>query len=194
MLFQKINSFLWAQWSERSFICFAQRSVFRKRSWLIDKQQIEYSGRAKYRSKYPNDFLEGKFAVNHRAKRTIVRKIARIKTIGVTKMRGNFVKISFQAKFLRKATKTRNFVEIRLHYFCTILYTAKKGNIKASNISFQLSAFTSFRDACNERHIFLPWLFLIPQRNLIGEDFDHVLGNHFWTVSRASHNQQNNAL
>ena len=34
-------------------------------------------------------------------------------------MRGNFDEISFQAKFLRKA---RNFVEIRLHYFCTILY------------------------------------------------------------------------
>ena len=34
-------------------------------------------------------------------------------------MQGNFVEISFQAQFLRKA---RNFVEIRLHYFCTILY------------------------------------------------------------------------
>ena len=34
----------------------------------------------------------------------------------------------------------------------------------------------------------------MPQRNLIGEDFDQVLGNHFWSVSRASHNQQNNAL
>ena len=61
-----------------------------------------------------------KFGVNHRAKRIIIRKIARIKTIGVTKMRGNFVEISFQAKFLRKA---RNFIEIRLHYFCTVLYT-----------------------------------------------------------------------
>ena len=56
--------------------------------------------------------------MNHRAKRIIIRKIARIKTIGVTKMQGNFVEISFQAKFLRKA---RNFVEISLHYFCTIL-------------------------------------------------------------------------
>ena len=63
--------------------------------------------------------------------------------------------------------------------FDSLCYTAKKGNIKASSISFQLSAFTSLRDACNERHIFLPWLFLIPQRNLIGEDFDDVLGNHF---------------
>ena len=57
--------------------------------------------------------------MNHRAKGIIIRKIARIKTIGVTKMQGNFVEISFQAKFLRKA---RNFVKIRLHYFCTILY------------------------------------------------------------------------
>ena len=50
---------------------------------------------------------------------------------------------------------------------------------RKKEISRQLSAFTSFRNACNERHIFLPWLFLIPQRNLIGADFDHVLGNHF---------------
>ena len=57
--------------------------------------------------------------MNHRAKRIIIRKIARIKAIGVTKMRENFIEISFQAKFLRKA---RNFVEIHLHYFCTILY------------------------------------------------------------------------
>ena len=60
-----------------------------------------------------------KFRMNHGAKRIIIRKIMWIKTIGVTKMRGDFVEISFQAKFLRKA---RNFVEIRLHYFCTILY------------------------------------------------------------------------
>ena len=32
------------------------------------------------------------------------------------------------------------------------------------------------------------------QRNLIMADFDHVLGNHFWTVSCVSHSQQNNAL
>ena len=88
----------------------------------------------------------------------------------------------------------KNYKWNKIILFDSLCYTAKKGNIQASNISFQLSAFPSFRDACNERHIFLPWLFLIPQRNLIGEDFDHVLGNHFWTVSRASHNQQNNAL
>ena len=59
-----------------------------------------------------------KFGMNHRAEQIIIRKIAWIKTIGVTKMWGNFDEISFQAKFLRKA---RNFIEIRLHYFCTIL-------------------------------------------------------------------------
>ena len=50
-----------------------------------------------------------KFTMNHRAKRIIIRKITRIKTIGVTKMRGNFVEISFQAKCLRKATKSQEF-------------------------------------------------------------------------------------
>ena len=50
-----------------------------------------------------------KFGVNHPAKWIIVRKIARIKTIGVTKMGGNFDEISFQAKFLRKATKSQEF-------------------------------------------------------------------------------------
>jgi len=59
----------------------------------------------------------------------------------------------------------------------------------------KLSVFTSLRDACNERHNFLSRLFLILQRNLItGTDFDYVPGNHFLPVSRASHNQQNNAL
>ena len=52
-----------------------------------------------------------KFAVNHHAKRNIARKITRIKTIGATKMRGNFIAISFQAKFLRKATKTQEFCQ-----------------------------------------------------------------------------------
>ena len=73
----------------------------------------------------------------------------------------------------------KNYKWNKIILFDSLCYTAKKGNIKASNISFKLSAFSSLRDACNEHHIFLPWLFLIPQRNLIGEDFDHVLGNHF---------------
>ena len=76
----------------------------------------------------------------------------------------------------------------------SLCYTVKEGNIKASTSPVKLSAFISLRDACNEHYIFLPWLFLIPQRNLTKADFDHVLGNHFWTVSHASHNQQNNAL
>ena len=50
-----------------------------------------------------------KFGVNHWAKRIIIRKVVPVKTIGVTKMRGNFMEISFQAKFLRKATKSREF-------------------------------------------------------------------------------------
>ena len=60
-----------------------------------------------------------KFGMNHRAKRSIIRKIARIKTIGVTKMRGNFVEISFQAKFLRKATKSQEF---RRNSFALLLH------------------------------------------------------------------------
>ena len=50
-----------------------------------------------------------KFAVNHCAKQVIIRKFARIKTIGVTKMWGSFVEISFQAKFLLKAAKSQEF-------------------------------------------------------------------------------------
>ena len=53
--------------------------------------------------------ISRKFGMNHRSKRIIIRKITRIKTKGVTKMRGHFVEISFEAKFLRKATKSREF-------------------------------------------------------------------------------------
>ena len=75
-----------------------------------------------------------KFGMNHRAKRIIVWKIAWIKTIGVTKMEGNFVEISFQAKFLWKA---KNFVEICLHYFCTILYLPEHQTKKAMQPHFK---------------------------------------------------------
>ena len=90
----------------------------------IDKQQIEFSGRANYRSKNRNDFskersIVRKFTVNHRAMGIIVRKIAQIKTIGVTKMRGNFIEISLQAKFLRKATKSQEF---RRNSFALLLH------------------------------------------------------------------------
>ena len=60
-----------------------------------------------------------KYGVNHRAKRIIIRKVALIKTIGVTKMRGNFVEISFQTKFLRKAPKSQEF---RRNSFALLLH------------------------------------------------------------------------
>ena len=60
-----------------------------------------------------------KFEVNHRAKQIIIRKTARIKTIGVMEMRGNFVEISFEAKFLRKATKSQEF---RRNSFALLLH------------------------------------------------------------------------
>ena len=62
-----------------------------------------------------------KFGVNHRAKRIIIQKIVWIKTIGVTKMRGNFVEVSLQAKFLHRnsfALLLRNAVYIMLHGKC----------------------------------------------------------------------------
>ena len=57
--------------------------------------------------------------VNHCAMRNIVRKIAQIKTVNVTKMQGNFVEISFQAKFLQKATKSQEF---RRNSFALLLH------------------------------------------------------------------------
>ena len=51
--------------------------------------------------------------------RIIVRKITQIKTIGVTKVQGNFVEISLQAKFLRKATKSQEF---RRNLFALLLH------------------------------------------------------------------------
>ena len=63
-----------------------------------------------------------KFARNYHALQIIVRNFTRTGTIGIAKMWGNFLEISFHAKFLRKAKKSRNFVKIRLHYFCTILH------------------------------------------------------------------------
>ena len=88
------------------------RSNFREERIIVRKIAVTFRG---------EQIIARKFGANHRAKRIIIRKIVRIKTIRVTKMRGNFVEISFQAKFLRKATKSRKFVEIRLHYFCTVL-------------------------------------------------------------------------
>ena len=60
-----------------------------------------------------------KFGMNHQAKRIIIQKIAWIKAIGVTKMWGNFVEISFQVKFLRKAMKSQEF---RQNLFALLLH------------------------------------------------------------------------
>ena len=71
-----------------------------------------------------------KFGVNHRAKRIINRKIARIKTIGVTKMRGYFVEISFQAKLLRKAMKSQEF---RRNSFALLLHSTVGSNVEGKS-------------------------------------------------------------
>jgi len=93
-------------------------------SWPIDKQYIEFSGGAYYRSKIAATFQEErisaqKFTVNHHAKRISVRKIVQIKTIGVMKMRGNFMEISFEPKFLQKALKSQEF---RRNLFALLLH------------------------------------------------------------------------
>ena len=101
-----------------SELCFknALGLLINNRSNFREEQIIVRKIAATFRE---GQIIAQKFGVNHRAKRIIIRKIMWIKTIGVTKMWGNSVEISFQVKFLRKA---RNFVEIHLHYFCTILY------------------------------------------------------------------------
>ena len=76
-------------------------------------------------------FIARKFGVSHRAKQIIIRKIARIKKIGVTKMRGSFFEISFQAKFLQKATKSqefrRNLLALHLHNTIEDLFNGPDG-------------------------------------------------------------------
>ena len=76
------------------------RSNFREEWIIVRKVAVSFR---------EERIIARKFGMNHWAKRIIIRKIARIKTIGVTKMRGGFVEISFQAKFLRKATKSQEF-------------------------------------------------------------------------------------
>ena len=75
-------------------------------------------GRANYRMKICGEVPR---AANFRS------KIRGAETIGVVKMRRNFAEISFRANFRQKA---RQFVEIHLHYFCTILYSRMKSQIK----------------------------------------------------------------
>ena len=69
-----------------------------------------------------------KLRVNHRTKRIIVLKVTRIEAIVVPKMPGNFIEISFQAKFLQKAPKSqefhRNSFALLLHNI--VLHQAKR--------------------------------------------------------------------
>jgi len=67
------------------------RSNFRKERIIVRKIAATFR---------EERIIARKFAVNHQAERISIRKIAQIKTIGVTKMRGNFKEISFQGKFL----------------------------------------------------------------------------------------------
>ena len=71
-----------------------------------------------------------KFGMNHRASEWSFEKW--IKTIGATKMRGNFVEILFQAKLLRKATKSHEkpgsslkFVCITFAQYCNCIFQRK---------------------------------------------------------------------
>ena len=57
--------------------------------------------------------------MKHGAKRIIVRKFTGIKTIGVTKMPGNFFEISFEGKFLQKALIS---LEFRQNLFALLLH------------------------------------------------------------------------
>ena len=74
--------------------------LINNRSSFQEEQIIIRKSAATFREE---QIIARKFRVNHWAKWIIIGKIARIKTIGVMKMRGNFIKISFEGKFLRKA-------------------------------------------------------------------------------------------
>lgn len=65
-----------------------------------------------------------KIAANFQQQLLIVRKLARIGTVDVTKMQEISSKYRFKRSFFKKPRKDRGFVEIRLHYVCTILYFA----------------------------------------------------------------------
>ena len=91
-----------------------------------------------------------KFGMNHLTKRIIIQKIARIKTIGVTKMQGNFVEISFQAKFLRKATKSqefrRNSFALLLHNTVGSVCIVKNCDLGLENAALALGPPAAFQD------------------------------------------------
>ena len=60
---------------------------------------------------------------NYLAPQIIIQKFAWTRTIDITKMRANFLKMLFHVKFLWKVKKkNKNFIEICLDYFCTILH------------------------------------------------------------------------
>ena len=84
-----------------------------------------------------------KFTVNHRARRIINRKIAQIKTVGVTKIQGNFLKILLQAKFLRKVTKSqeicRNLFALLLHSPVSLGNKSKRNKIQFHSTSVMQS-------------------------------------------------------
>jgi len=91
--------------------------IFQKLFWPIDEQMIVKKIAANFQLQQiivwkitatfrKEQIIARKFTKNYRAPQIIVRKFARIKTIGMMKMWGNFVKI-------------------RLHYFCTVLYIYK---------------------------------------------------------------------
>ena len=115
------------------------RSNFREERIIVRKMTATF---------WEERIIAWKFGMNHPAKRIIIRKIARIKTIGVTKMRGNFVEVSFQAKFLRKATKSQEF---RRNSFALLLHNTvawwieTKENYNADNKQHDCNTFLGWR-------------------------------------------------
>ena len=73
--------------------------------------------------------------------------------------------------------------------FDSLCFTVKKGNIKASNILCKVIGLHNFERRVQWTSYFPSMAILIPKIDLTRADFDHVLGNHVWTVG--SHNQQN---
>ena len=111
-----------AVFTEHRFVCFTQSAVT---LYLVVNTK---TNRPKSHSKVRRELsgsqriIARKFVATNRTQRIIVRIFAGLKTIGVTIMWGNIVELSLGAKFLQKAPKPTNFVEICLHYFCTALY------------------------------------------------------------------------
>ena len=86
-----------------------RRFIFR--SWRLNFPQKRLKNRTKVRSKIRNEFSRQAhfrriFAAIFQAQRNIVRKFARIRTIGVPKIRRNIAELSFQAKLRQKAPKS----------------------------------------------------------------------------------------